>query len=105
MDDGLSRVETAIRDLEQSFGDIERRLAVIERAVAATGAGADPDPSAPPADPADADLPASPALRARTSCGASANTRDETARQMTRGKMTLESVASVCRRYFRGSAC
>ena len=45
MDDRLLRIESAVRDLERAIGTIEHRLAVIERAVAATDAG-------------DADLPA-----------------------------------------------
>ena len=39
MDDRLLRVESAVRDLFQSIGNIEHRLTAIERAVAATGAG------------------------------------------------------------------
>ena len=39
MDDRLLRVESAVRDLEQSIGHIEHRLAAIERAVVETGAG------------------------------------------------------------------
>jgi len=59
MEDRLLRVESAVRDLEQSIGNIEHRLAVIERAVAAPSAGdADGDRSASPAQP----VLASPAL-------------------------------------------
>jgi hypothetical protein len=54
MDDRLSRVESAVRDLERSIGNIEHRLAVMERAAAEAGAG-DADDSAAPAHP---DLPA-----------------------------------------------
>ena len=56
MDDRLLRVESAVRELEQSIGHIEHRLAVIERAVAATGM-ADANLSATPAPPALPDLP------------------------------------------------
>ena len=66
MDDRLLRVESAVQDLVQSIGHLERRLAVMERAVAATGA-ADADISASPAlpdRPGPSDLPARPA-RAR----------------------------------------
>ena len=66
MDDRLLRVESAVQDLVQSIGHLERRLAVMERAVAATGA-ADADISASPAlpgRPGPSDLPAGPA-RAR----------------------------------------
>ena len=58
MDDRLSRVESAVRDLRQSVGNLEHRLAGVERAAAATGAG-DADPAASPAHP---DLPAASAL-------------------------------------------
>ena len=56
MDDRLLRVESAVRELEQSIGHIEHRLASIERAVAATGI-ADANLSATPAPPALPDLP------------------------------------------------
>ena len=63
MDDRLLRVESAVRDLEQSIGHIEHRLAVIERAVAATGtADADADASAAPAFPAFPPSPVQPAF-------------------------------------------
>ncbi|MEP7309514.1 MAG: hypothetical protein ABJA98_28750 [Acidobacteriota bacterium] len=48
MDERLLRVESAVRALEQSLGDIERRLVVIEHAGAATG---DADPSDRPSLP------------------------------------------------------
>jgi hypothetical protein len=56
MDDRLLRVESAVRDLQQSIGAIEHRVAVIERAVAATGTGQADRPSlpVPPSDPASA---------------------------------------------------
>jgi len=58
VDDRLARIETAIRDLEQVVGHIDRRLEAIERVVAAPGAldvpvavdrpiAHDPAPSAP----------------------------------------------------------
>ena len=67
MDDRLLRVESAVRDLEQSIATIEQRLAVIERAVAATGADqAGADPSVLPASglPTHSGLPASAGLSA-----------------------------------------
>ena len=66
MDDRLLRVESAVQDLVQSIGHLERRLALMERAVAATGA-ADAEISASPAlpdRPGPSDLPTRPA-RAR----------------------------------------
>jgi hypothetical protein len=69
MDDRLRRVESAVRNLEQSIGHIESRLAVIERAVVVAGApdldagvSAPPVPPAPPALPAPPAVPAPPAL-------------------------------------------
>ena len=77
MDDRLSRVESAVRDLEQAIGRIDHRIEAIERAAAAPAL---PDPPAlsdlpdlpdlpdPPAvsdllsPPAQPDLPALPAL-------------------------------------------
>ncbi|HMB78818.1 MAG TPA: hypothetical protein VKI43_02075 [Vicinamibacterales bacterium] len=56
MDDRLLRVEAAVRELEQTIGTIERRLAVIERA------GAETVVTAPPDLPALSDLPGPPAL-------------------------------------------
>ena len=57
MDDRLLRVESLVRDLKQSIGHIEQRLASIERAVAATGVS-DADDSASSALPAPSTRPA-----------------------------------------------
>jgi hypothetical protein len=50
MDDRPLRVESAVQDLVRSIGDIERRLAVIERAIATSSIG-DAERQAPPAPP------------------------------------------------------
>src|SRR4026209_846704 len=65
MDDRLRRVESAVSHLQQSIGDLEHRLAVIERAVVVAGAhdldaggSTPPPPPPPPAPPARPFLPA-----------------------------------------------